>query len=80
MFEQHPDYHPLFKKFSHVSIKDLPANQVFVSHATIVAKALDEAIISLGNLEKAKTALLKIGSNHSNKNMNANHFIVSIIF
>lgn len=80
MFEQYPHYHSLFKKFSHVSIEDLPKDAVFVRHATNVTEVLDKAFKQLENLEAAADALKNIGKTHSNKNMDASHFIVSLLF
>lgn len=77
MFEQYPHYHSLFKKFSHVSIEDLPKNKVFVRHAVTVTETLDKAFMQLENLEAAKGALKNIGKIHSNTNMDASHFTVS---
>lgn len=79
MFTRHPDYHAMFTKFARIPIERLPDNAVFVDHATIVAKALDDALSVLDDLDKAKTILRRIGKKHANKNMNELHLAVSAL-
>lgn len=64
-------------KFSHISVEELPENDIFCSHALQVGEAISMTVSSMDDLDGLSLVLKDLGAAHGGKGLKSLHFDVS---